>query len=99
MRSFSWEIFIRAIPLFFVTKLVNNKNHQEERRNRENTHPSMLFEQCIAIIVKKSIKAAKDAVEPSGKAMEISTSEVGGKETVSVVTGPKFLGQNLSNLG
>ena len=51
----------------------------------------MLFEQSIAIIVKKSIKAAKDAVEPSGKAMEISTSEVGEKETVSVVTGPQFL--------
>ena len=91
MRSFSCEIFVRAILLFFVTKLVNNKNHQEERRNRENTHPSMLFEQCIAIIVKKSIKAAKDAVEPSGKAMEISTSGVGEKETVSVVTGPQVL--------
>lgn len=91
MRSFSWEILIRAILLFFVTKLLNNKNHQEERRNRENTHPSMLFEQSIAIIVKKSIKAAKDAVEPSGKAMEISTSEVGEKETVRVVTGPQFL--------
>ena len=41
MRSFSWEIFVRAILLFFVAKLVNNKNHQEERRNRDNTHPSM----------------------------------------------------------
>ena len=91
MRSFSWEIFIGAILLFFVAIVVNNKNHQEERRNRENTHPSMLFEQSIAITVKKSIKAAKDAVEPSSKAMEIPTSEVGQKETLRLVTGPHVL--------
>ena len=91
MRSFSWEIFVGAILLFFVAIVVNNKNHQEERHNRENTHPSMLFEQSIAITVKKSIKAAKDAVEPSSKAMEIPTSEVGQKETLRLVTGPHVL--------
>ena len=91
MRSFSWEIFVGAILLFFVAIVVNNKNHQEERRNRENTHPSMLFEQSIAITVKKSIKAAKDAVEPSSKAMEIPTSEVGQKKTLRLVTGPHVL--------
>ena len=92
MRSFSWEIFVGAILLFFVAIVVNNKNHQEERRNRENTnHPSILFEQSIAITVKKSIKAAKDAVEPSSKAMEIPTSEVGQKETLRLVTGPHVL--------
>jgi len=91
MRSFSWEIFVRAILLFFVAKLVNNKNHQEERRNRENTHPSMLFEQSIAITANKSMKAAKDAVEPISKAMAISISEVGEKETVSLVYEPQIL--------
>ena len=91
MRSFSWEIFVGAILLFFVAIVVNNKNHQEERRNRENTHPSILFEQSIAITVKKSIKAAKDAVEPSSKAMEIPTNEVGQKETLRLVTGPHVL--------
>ena len=94
MRSFSWEIFVGAILLFFVAILVNNKSHQEEIRNRskwENTHPSMLFEQSIAITVNKSMKAAKDAVEPISKAMAISISEVGEKETVSLVYEPQIL--------
>ena len=59
MRSFSWEIFAGAILLFFVAILVNNKSHQEEIRNRENTHPSMLFEQSIAITANKSMKPPK----------------------------------------
>ena len=29
MRSFSWEIFVRAILLFFVALLVSNENYQE----------------------------------------------------------------------
>ena len=91
MRSFSWEIFAGAILLFFVAILVNNKSHQEEIRNRENTHPSMLFEQSIAITANKSMKAAKDAVEPSSKAMAISISEVGEKETVSLMSEPQTL--------
>jgi len=91
MRSFSWEIFVGAILLFFVSILVNNKSHQEEIRNRENTHPSMLFEQSIAITVNKTMKAARDAVEPISKAMAISISEVGGKETVCLVYEPRIL--------
>ena len=93
MRSFSWEIFVGAILLFFVAILVNNKSHQEEIRNRENTHLSMLLEQSIAITVNKSMKAAKDAVEPISKAMAISISEVGEKETVSLVYEPQILKQ------
>ena len=89
MRSFSWEIFVEAILLFFVAILINNKNHQEERRSRKKTHPSMLLEQSIDITVKKSIKAAKDGVEPSSKAIVTTTSEVGQKETVSVVSEPQ----------
>ena len=91
MRSFSWEIFVGAILLFFVAILVNNKSHQVEIRNRENTHLSMLLEQSIAITVNKSMKTAKDAVEPISKAMAISISEVGEKETVSLVYEPQFL--------
>lgn len=91
MRSFSWEIFVGAILLFFMAILVNNKSHQEETRNRENTHPSMLLEQSIAITVNKSIKAATNAVEPSSKAMAISISEIGEKETVSLVSEPHIL--------
>lgn len=90
MRSFSWEIFVGAILLFFMAILVNDKSHQEEIRNRENTHPSMLFEQSIAITVNKSMKAAKHAVEPISKPMAISISEVGEKETVCLVYEPQI---------
>tara|TARA_B100000900_G_scaffold391049_1_gene385292 strand:+ start:1126 stop:1416 length:291 start_codon:yes stop_codon:yes gene_type:complete len=91
MRSFSWEIFVEAILLFFVAILVNNKSHKKERRIRENTHPSMLLKQSIAITEKKSVKAAKDTVEPSSKAMVKTTSDVGQKETLNVVPEPQAL--------
>ncbi len=35
MRSFSWEIFVAAILLFFVAILVSNKKEAEERREAE----------------------------------------------------------------
>ena len=43
--------FVGVILLFFVAILVKNKSHQDEIRNRENTHPSILLEQSIACLL------------------------------------------------
>ena len=48
MRSFSWEIFVGAILLFFVAILVSNEKEAEERRDRRETRPSITLEKSIA---------------------------------------------------
>ena len=73
MRSFSWEIFVGAILLFFVALLVSNENYQQERRDREDTSPSRALERSIAITIEKSIQAANDAVEVANQAVEAKT--------------------------
>ena len=73
MRSFSWEIFVGAILLFFVALLVSNESHQQERRDRENTNPSRALEQSIANTIEKSIQAANEALEVANQAVEATT--------------------------
>jgi len=102
MRSFSWEIFVGAILLFFVAILVSNEKEAEERRDRRETRPSITLEKSIANTIEKSIQAANEAVdvaseaveasvEASSKAAATSTREAGQDGTKNVVTGTQNL--------
>lgn len=70
MRSFSWEIFVGAILLFFVAILVSNEKEAEERRDRRETRPSITLEKSIANTIEKSIQAANEAVDVASEAVE-----------------------------
>lgn len=91
MRSFSWEIFVAAILLFFVAILVSNEKEAEDRRDRKETRPSIALDKSIANTIEKSIEAAnaavdvaKEAVEASSRAAATETREAGqdGAENV-----------------
>jgi hypothetical protein len=91
MRSFSWEIFVAAILLFFVAILVSNEKEAEDRRDRKETRPSIALDKSIANTIEKSIEAAnaavdvaKEAVEASSRAAATKTREAGqdGAENV-----------------
>lgn len=98
MRSFSWEIFVGAILLFFVAILVSNEKEAEERRDRRAARPSITLEKSIANTIEKSIQAANEAVdvaseaiEASSKAAERSNREAGQDGTEKVVSGTQSL--------
>lgn len=98
MRSFSWEIFVGAILLFFVAILVSNEKYLQERRDRRAAQPSITLEKSIANTIEKSIQAANEAVdvaseavEASSKAAERSTREAGQDGTENVVSGTQSL--------
>ena len=105
MRSFSWEIFVGAILLFFVAILVSNEKEAEERRDRRAARPSITLEKSIANTIEKSIQAANEAVdvaneavdvaseavEASSKAAERSNRETGQDGTEKVVSGTQSL--------
>jgi len=98
MRSFSWEIFVGAILLFFVAILVSNEKYLKERRDRRAAQPSITLEKSIANTIEKSIQAANEAVdvvseavEASSKAAERSTREAGQDGTENVVSGTQSL--------
>ncbi len=73
MRSFSWEIFVGAILLFFVAILVSNEKEAEEKRDRQEARPSVILEKSIAHTIEKTIKAANEAVEVANQAVEASS--------------------------
>lgn len=73
MRSFSWEIFVGAILLFFVAILVSNEKEAEEKRDRQEARPSVILEKSIAHTIDKTIKAANEAVEVANQAVEASS--------------------------
>ena len=98
MRSFSWEIFVGAILLFFVAILVSNEKYLQERRDRRAAQPSITLEKSIANTIEKSIQAANEAVdvaseavEASSKAAERSTREAGQDGKENVVSGTQSL--------
>jgi len=98
MRSFSWEIFVGAILLFFVAILVSNEKYLQERRDRRAARPSITLEKSIANTIEKSIQAANEAVdvaseavEASSKAAERSTREAGQDGKENVVSGTQSL--------
>jgi len=98
MRSFSWEIFVGAILLFFVAILVSNEKYLKERRDRRAAQPSITLEKSIANTIEKSIQAANEAVdvaseavEASSKAAERSTREAGQDGKENVVSGTQSL--------
>ena len=105
MRSFSWEIFVGAILLFFVAILVSNEKYLQERRDRRAAQPSITLEKSIANTIEKSIQAANEAVdvaneavdvaseaiEASSKAAERSNRETGQDGTEKVVSGTQSL--------
>lgn len=98
MRSFSWEIFVGAILLFFVAILVTNEKYLQERRDRRAARPSITLEKSIANTIEKSIQAANEAVdvaseavEASSKAAERSTREAGQDGKENVVSGTQSL--------
>ena len=76
MRSFSWEIFVGAILLFFVAILVSNEKEAEERRDRRETRPSITLEKSIANTIEKSIQAANEAVDVASEAVMPSTTSI-----------------------
>ena len=73
MRSFSWEIFVAAILLFFVAILVSNEKEAEDRRDRKETRPSIALDKSIANTIEKSIEAANAAVDAANEAVEASS--------------------------
>ena len=98
MRSFSWEIFVGAILLFFVAILVSNEKYLQERRDRRAAQPSITLEKSIANTIEKSIQAANEAVdvaseavEASSKTAERSTREAGQDGKENVVSGTQSL--------
>lgn len=98
MRSFSWEIFVGAILLFFVAILVSNEKYLQERRYRRAAQPSITLEKSIANTIEKSIQAANEAVdvaseaiEASSKAAERSNREAGQDGKENVVSGTQSL--------
>ena len=98
MRSFSWEIFVGAILLFFVAILVSNEKYLQERRYRRAARPSITLEKSIANTIEKSIQAANEAVdvaseaiEASSKAAERSNREAGQDGKENVVSGTQSL--------
>jgi len=98
MRSFSWEIFVGAILLFFVAILVSNEKYLQERRYRRAARPSITLEKSIANSIEKSIQAANEAVdvaseaiEASSKAAERSNREAGQDGKENVVSGTQSL--------
>ena len=98
MRSFSWEIFVGAILLFFVAILVSNEKYLQERLYRRAAQPSITLEKSIANTIEKSIQAANEAVdvaseaiEASSKATERSNREAGQDGKENVVSGTQSL--------
>ena len=84
---FSWEIFVGLFYFFLWLYLLIIK----AIKKRFVSEYHLLCYLNRVLLFQIPMKAAKDAVEPISKAMAISISEVGEKETVSLVYEPQIL--------